>query len=104
MNMLDAVARLKDVGISSEQAEEIVRLQHEFMESRLTTKDDLELAKLELKKDIELVRAELKKDIELVRAELKKYVSDQGWKTIRWTVGLLALFVTILKYVLQGVG
>ena len=82
MNMLDAVARLKNVGVSSEQAEEIVRLQHEFMESRLATKDDLELAKL----------------------ELKKYVSDQSWKTIRWTAGLLALFVTILKFVLQGAG
>ena len=51
-----------------------------------------------------MAKLELKKDIELVRAELKKYVSDQGWKTIRWTAGLLALFVTILKYVLQGAG
>ena len=41
MNMLDALTRLKNVGMPSEQAEEVVRMQYDLVESNLATKKDL---------------------------------------------------------------
>ena len=41
MNMLDALTRLKNMGMPSEQAEEVVRMQYDLVESNLATKKDL---------------------------------------------------------------
>ena len=66
------------------------------------TKHDLEFAKLELKRDIKELDTKIETTAKEMETELKKYVSDQTWKTIRWTSGLLALFVAILKFVLSS--
>ena len=48
MNMLDAVASLKQAGFEQEKAEAVVRMQYQIIESNLATKYDLELVRLEI--------------------------------------------------------
>ena len=83
---IDCIQNLKKAGFTPEQAEAQVK---EFERSRI----DL-MAILATKSDIDQLGINRE-------TELKRYVSEQTWKTIRWTSGLLALFVAMFKFVLS---
>ena len=100
MNMLDAVARLKSVGMPSEQAEEVVRVQYEFIDSHLATKHDLGLISGKMDNKMDTMDNKMDK----MKEELMRYTSEQTWKTIRWTTAILALFIAILKFLLSTGG
>ena len=70
LNMLDAVARLKSVGMPSEQAEEVVRVQYELIDSKLATKEELQTEANLIRKDMNLVRKDIKNSIYLTVAAL----------------------------------
>ena len=92
--------RLKSANLDEAAAKEIADIFKEFIEFRLTTKEDLERTRLALSADITRLETATKDDLERLRLELsadisrsesatRVYIEKSSKEAIRWVAGML---------------
>ncbi len=86
------VKRLVKHGFSDKQAEGIVAIQVELINSQLATKKDVDT----LHKSISALRQETKKDIKSQRLETQRDLAATAEKTIQWVAGFAVTIIAVL--------
>jgi hypothetical protein len=112
MDTLGYAKRLRDAGVSQQQAEAHAEAARDFIMAELVTRNDLqaglEAARKDLQAGLEVVRKDLQAGIEAVRKDLQaveaRLESKIDTQSLRLTVrlgGLLAAGITILAGILK---
>lgn len=94
MNTLKVAKQLQEAGCETKIAEVISLVIDEAIDSKASTKEDLNNLKINLEKTISDAKTELKKDIADVKTELKSEIKDLHITFYRWQIGIMLLIAS----------
>lgn len=96
--------RLREAGVSSEQAEAHAEAAREFIMGELVTRFDLERTQREVRQDIALSESRTEAAIGALRQEVENQRRDFEYMALRITVrlgGMIAIAVAILASIIK---
>lgn len=94
---LEVATKFKQVGFTEAQAEILVQIHRQAIDSALEqAQHDFHLDEISTKRDLKELETSLKHDIELLRAESKRDIAETKADLTRWIIGAGFLQTTLI--------